>query len=92
MSRVSQLRQALEDRIHLASAYKSIFETEDGKVVLRHLMKESGILNPKIMADTNLLLIRQGQQHVVLSILRILGKDPIEITEQIKESMRYEDT
>lgn len=91
MSRVSHLIQALRDRLHLASAYKSVFETEDGKLVLTHLMKESGLLSPKIVTDPHKLLVRQGQQHIVLSILRILGKDPVEITEQIKESLKHED-
>lgn len=94
MSRLSHLKQALEDRLQLASAYKAVFENpgtrEDTEIVFRHLMKECGLLKPKIITDPNMLLVRQGQQHIVLSILRILGKDPIEITEQIKESMKYD--
>lgn len=90
MSHLANLKTVLEDRLILSASFKKVFENEDGERVLRFLMKECGLLKPKIITEPNLLLVRQGQQHIVLSILRILGKDTIEITEQIKESMKYE--
>ena len=82
----------LRDRLHKNAAYKSVFNSPDGELVIQDLMKQCGLLNPQITTDTNLLLIQQGQQRIVLSILRILGKDAAEITEQIKESMKHETT
>jgi len=87
---MSAIADRIREKLFLQSAFKHAFENENGEVVLQHLMKVSGILNPKIVTDANVLLVRQGQQHIVLSILRIIGKDPLEIAEQIKESMKHE--
>lgn len=87
---MSVLSDKLHERLVMQAKFRAVFETKEGKEVLSHLMKMSGILKPQITADPNTALVRQGQQHIVLSILRILGKDPMEITEQIKESMKYD--
>lgn len=84
---LGNLKQTVEDKLLLADSYRAIFSGKDGERVLRHLMKECGILSPKITTDTNMLLIRQGQQQIVLSILRIIGKDNQSIIEQIEESL-----
>jgi hypothetical protein len=41
--------------------------------------------------DFNSLLVKEGQKHIVLSILRILGRDVNKLTKQIQESMAHED-
>jgi hypothetical protein len=87
---MSELVERLRERLFIQAKFRAVFETKDGKEVLSHLMKMSGILKPQITADPSMALVRQGQQHIVLSILRILGKDPTELTEQIKESMKYD--
>jgi hypothetical protein len=87
----SDLIQRLKNRLRLHQAYKSIFNTPDGELVLEHLMRESGILSPKITVDFNSLLVKEGQKHIVLSILRILGRDVNKLTKQIQESMAHED-
>jgi hypothetical protein len=74
-------------KIRLHQAYKNIFNTPDGEIVLQHLMSVAGILNPKITTEMPKLLVREGQRHVVLSILRILGRDSHQLKEQIQESM-----
>lgn len=85
------IKERLSDRLHLVKAYQSIFNTPDGEIVIRHLMRECGLLKPKITTDTNILLIRQGEQRIVLSMLRIIGKDQHSITKMIQESMEKED-
>jgi len=80
----------IKERLYLQSKFRAVFDNKDGEEVLAYLMKVSGITKPQIIADPNMCLVRQGQQHIVLSILRIIGKDPMEITEQIKESMKHE--
>jgi hypothetical protein len=87
---MSLLTEKLHERLVMQAKFRTVFDTKDGKEVLSHLMKMSGILKPQITADPSMALVRQGQQHIVLSILRVLGKDPMEITEQIKESMKYD--
>lgn len=81
---------AITYKIRLHHAYKKVFNTPDGEIVLEHLLRVAGVLNPKITTNPSTLLIREGQRHVVLSILRILGRDIPELKEQIKESMLNE--
>jgi hypothetical protein len=85
-----KFKEVLEERLHLKKAVESLFESEDGKVVLRYLCKISGLTRPQITTDPNVLLLRQGQQHIVLTILNIMAKDPQTIIDQITESLKNE--
>lgn len=89
--RYEALAETLEDRLKLHASYRKVFGNEDGERILRHLLKECGILNPRITVDANMLLVKQGQQHIVLSILKILGMDKNVIIEQLKQSLNNED-
>ena len=90
MSKFSDRIKFLTDKMKLCSSYRKVFCTKDGEEVLQHLMRESGILNPKLTTDPSLLLVRQGEQRVVYSILRMIGKDPIELQKQIEQSLQQE--
>lgn len=81
----------LTNRLETFRAYRKTFSTSEGQMVIQHLMKEVGILRPKIVTDPSLLLVRQGQQHVVYSILKIIGKDPIELQNEISQSLQQEE-
>lgn len=69
--------------------FKNTFETESGKRVLAYLMKISGIPKKQTVADASHLLIQEGQQHIVYSILKILNTDQQDILAKIEE--QYED-
>lgn len=88
---LQSFKEKIEDRLLLRDSYKNVFENEDGQRVIRHLMKVCGLLKPKITTDTNTLLFQQGQRHIVLSILNILGSEPQQIIEQIQESINEND-
>ena len=93
MKAILEKVKLLEDRITLNRSYRQVFSSPDGEKVLQHLMKGCGLLDPKIITDPNLLLVRQGQQHIVLSILRTIGRDPNKIRKEIQQSMeQYEPT
>lgn len=87
---VVEAKQVLEDRLGLRQSTINVMETPDGKRLLRYLMKISGMTRPKIITDPNLLLLRQGQQHIVLTILNIMRSDPNIILEQIEEQLRQQ--
>jgi hypothetical protein len=91
MSKYEQVIDHLTGKVELHNAYKKVFNNPAGEMVLNHLLKECGILNPKITTKTELLLIQQGQRHIVLSIVRILGKNEKEILKQIQESLEKEE-
>lgn len=88
MTRTQHFKEVIEDKLNLKASYEKVFCNGDGERVLRHLLKVSGLISPEIITDTNLLLVRQGQQHIVLTILKTINKDNSELIEQITESMK----
>jgi uncharacterized protein YbcV (DUF1398 family) len=87
---IQNLKDRITDRLMLAHSYKKVFGDEDGQRVLRHLMRASGILNPKIVTDHNALLVQTGQRQIVLSILKIIGADETKTMRMIEESLNNE--
>lgn len=90
--RAELLKMKLEDKLKLQHSFRTVFQNPDGERVLRYLMTQCGLLSPEIITDPGKLLFRQGQQHIVLSTLRIINKNPKEIIRQIEESMRDENS
>lgn len=89
-SAIQGLKDRITDRLMLAHSYKKVFGNEDGQRVLRHLMRVSGILNPKIVINHDALLTQAGQRHIVLSILKIIGADETKTMRMIEESLTNE--
>lgn len=80
----------LRKRVELRGAYKRLFNSEDGKVVLAHLAREAGITRPQLTSDKNQILIREGRQQVVYSILREVHQGEEFLLEQIDHINNYE--
>jgi hypothetical protein len=78
------------DLLALHGSVKAVFDNNDGERVIRYLAKVAGLSAPRLTTDTSMLLIRQGQQQIVLTILKILGKDPQYLVDQIKKGMESE--
>ena len=56
-------------KVELAKAYKKVFDSEEGKLVLNDLIRVGGILRNSYRKDTNDFLINEGKRNVVLYIL-----------------------
>lgn len=66
---VSRLKEAL-GRNNVADDYRALFDTERGMRVLRHMCIQAGITRPALTTDTNALLIKEGRQQFVYSVLK----------------------
>jgi len=77
----------LKDRRLTHESYRRIFASPDGQIVLKHLMKKFNVASPTFVnGDTHATAFREGQRHVVLSILKFVNKDiNQEIQEQIED-------
>jgi hypothetical protein len=76
----------LTDLYQIHSAYKRVFESEDGQVVLRHLMKIGYMTRSTFVAgDPQRTALNEGSRRLVLSILRITKKNPQEIQREIED-------
>lgn len=78
----------LKDRKLTHESYRRAFCSPDGQIVLRHLMKKFNVASPTFVnGDTHATAFREGQRHVVLSILKFINKD---INQEIEEQINDE--
>lgn len=66
------------------SAYKDVFGSPLGQVVLEDLMSTHYIQNTTFDGDSTKLIFREGERNVVLRILGLLKMDVKAIKERIK--------
>jgi hypothetical protein len=77
--------QQVADTMRLNDAYKAVFKTPDGDLVLRHLMKSFHVYRPTFSSNAADAAFKEGQRHVVLSILRFICRDANQIKKQLEE-------
>lgn len=81
------LEQHIEQTLSLERAYKRLFESEDGRLVLAHLAKVGNISDCSFVPGSpDVTAFNEGRRHLVLSILRMINKDPFRMAEQLKET------
>lgn len=70
----------------LAQDYKKTFEHEAGRRVLKHLAKIGYVMETTYCpGDPDETKHREGMRRIVLSILKILHKDELQLLERINE-------
>ena len=73
---------------NLHENYKAVFDTPQGQVVIKHLMKIGHVFEPSFTSgDPNITAFKEGQRHIVLSILRFLAKDQKELERIIQDAV-----
>jgi hypothetical protein len=76
----------------LKRAYQETFSTRAGQTVLIHLLKVSGVTQPKFATDHDTILRNEAQRHFVLSIFNqvhgSIDKLPDYLVEQLKQHER----
>lgn len=80
--RLSKDRRLVITRIH--DSYKAVFDSPDGQRVMKHLCKHFNVTNPKFSTDPYLTAFKEGQRHVVMSILKYVNKDQSVLINQIE--------
>lgn len=77
--------RSLRNKLKLKQTYRSVFNTPEGRKVLHHLLRESGISRPDLSTDPNENLVKAGRQQIVYSILRMVGEGDDFILSQIEQ-------
>jgi hypothetical protein len=76
----------LNNRIRLNEAYRRVFSSPDGEIVLAHLAKVNFVFSSTLVAgDTHLTAMNEGQRRLVLSIMRQLDVDLTKLQEISEE-------
>lgn len=85
---VKSVGQRIADMLHRHEDYKSTFDTPHGERVLRHLMRVSGVTGSSFVAgDPHATAFKEGQRHIVMSILKFTKKDTEALIKQIEEGL-----
>ena len=70
----------------LKKTYRQLFNTDEGKVVLRDLKLRNHVLSSSYVAgDPHDTSFREGQRSVVLTIMRMMEEKTAEEMQQLKE-------
>lgn len=72
------------ERAERIRAYKRIFESEDGKIVLQDLMRSCHVFSSTMDPNPTEHAYKEGERSVVLRIMRTLNIDPSKLEEAMK--------
>lgn len=85
------MRNILSERAALHKDYESVFKSPAGVNVLNHLSRKFNLSTPTFtQGDTHMTAFREGQRHVVLTILKFINKDSKQLLEQAKDIIEDE--
>lgn len=74
--------------VHIHETYQDVFTNAPGREVLRHLMKISHFFESSyVPGDPTATAFREGQRHLVLSILKAVNKDTSELIKMVEEEL-----
>ena len=70
----------------LKKTYRQLFNTDEGKIVLRDLKQRNHVLSSSFVAgDPHDTSFREGQRSVILTIMRMMEEKTAEEMQQLKE-------
>lgn len=67
------------------SAYKRVFSTHEGQLILQDLIEQHGVLHSVFDQNPSVMALREGERNVVLRILSLIDCSSSEILKKIKE-------
>lgn len=75
-----------KEKNNISYAYKRLFSTEDGQIVLKDLMRAGHFDQPSFDADPYLTAFNEGERHLLLRIIRTINSDPEKLLQLIKDN------
>lgn len=79
------------ERIQIQKDYRTLFSTPEGKRVLQHILRVSGVSRPKFTVDPNESLWNEAQRHLALSIFRQVHSSD-QLPEYLVEELNKQET
>ncbi len=85
MSKISSMQKK---QARLIDAYKTVFNSPSGELVLTDLMKNHSVINSTFprSSDPNEMIFREGERNVILRIFKTLKLDVNKIKERIESN------
>lgn len=73
----------------LARAYRDVFGTPEGKMVLADIMGHCGVYRPVIPTDGTTMAFCEGQRNVALMITTYLAYKPSDFVDHAKQHQEH---
>lgn len=71
--------------------FQTTFDTPQGRRVLAYLMRVSGATSSNFVAgDPHATAFKEGQRHIVMTILKAVNRDTSELIKQIEQGLQDE--
>ncbi|HYD35963.1 MAG TPA: hypothetical protein VD999_07935 [Vitreimonas sp.] len=88
---MKNLIQLMQDKYRLNDAYKRVFDSPDGQLVLAHLARTNFVFTPTLVrGDPQATAMHEGQRRLVLSIMRQLHIDYQKLDNLMQETQNVE--
>jgi hypothetical protein len=89
MSRATQIKKAIEEKLLIHGIYQRVFDNEDGRAVLRHLMRNGFVMDSTFVpGDPHKTALNEGSRRIVLSIFRYVNKTPRDVAMEIEQAYK----
>lgn len=72
-------------------AYKRLFDTEDGKIVLKDMARSCHFDDSTFTGDPYETAFREGERHLFLRIIRTINADPERLLQIVKDNQEVEE-
>lgn len=71
-------------------AYREVFNSEAGKIVLEDMMKSFYTLSSTFDPNPHEMAYREGERSVVIRILKTINTDPFQLRQRLEEAKAKE--
>ncbi len=89
VEKFDQVRDILMRRKTIHRSYAAVFGTEEGSVVLQHILTEGFVAKSTFVAgDPNQTILNEGSRRLALSILRMARTNHKEVILQIERNLQ----
>ena len=76
------------DLVSRAIAYREVFESEKGKLILADLIEHCGLFRNTFSGDVNTMMLNEGKRNVLLYILSILNIDLLNLLKMVEDNRK----
>jgi hypothetical protein len=85
---ITRIKELVEDKILVQGAYQRLFGTDDGKIVLNHLIKHGFVLQSTFVeGDPHKTSLNEGSRRLVLSIMRKANMSPQDLIQALEQQL-----
>lgn len=92
IERFTEMVRNAKQRSVIRERYRRVFGTEDGRVVLAHILRQGHVLSTTFVAgDSHQTALNEGMRRLALSIARAVYKNETEMQQQVEKGIQNEE-